>query len=246
MPKLILEQIDTNRGKFLTISNDLYIPESLRKYGGWENEVYRECIKHLKPNSVIIEVGAHIGTHTIPFALYCPQGYIFAFEMQRFIHQMLSYNIIINGVKNVQTFQEAVTDEDSPFVTNDFRYDQEGINTGNTKIQFMDEMKQGFLPIYKCTLDKKFNHLNRLDLIKIDVECHEHFVIKGGLELIKRHKPIIMTEYHTVKTDHTNGNKHLIKELLPNYRWKELIGKYELNNKIIYNFNMIGTPNEME
>ena len=31
-------------------------------------------------------------------------------------------------------------------------------------------------------------------------------------------------------------------ELLPNYSWKELIGHYELNNKEIYNFNMIGIP----
>jgi len=83
---LKLEQINTNRGNFLTINNDLYIPEALKKYGGWENEVYRECIKHLKPDSVIIEVGAHIGVHTVPFAMYCPKGYIFAFEMQRFIH----------------------------------------------------------------------------------------------------------------------------------------------------------------
>ena len=102
------------------------------------------------------------------------------------------------------------------------------------------DQKSGFLPIYKCTLDKKFNHLKKLDLIKIDVECHEHFVIKGGLNLIEKHKPVIMTEYHTVKTEHTNGNQHIIKELLPNYEWKEIIGDYFLNNKQVLNFNMIG------
>jgi hypothetical protein len=106
------------------------------------------------------------------------------------------------------------------------------------------DQKSGFLPIYKCRLDTKFSHLKKLDLIKIDVECHEHFVIEGGLNLIEKHKPVIMTEYHTIKTEHTNGNKHLIKELLPNYSWKEIIGKYQLNNKEIYNFNMIGTPND--
>jgi FkbM family methyltransferase len=239
---LKLEQINTNRGNFLTINNDLYIPEALKKYGGWENEVYRECIKHLKPDSVIIEVGAHIGVHTVPFAMYCPQGYIFAFEMQRFIHQILCTNLILNGIKNVQTFQEAVSDVDERFVTNDFRYDIEGINSGNTKIQFMDQAP-GFIPIHKCRLDTKFSHLNKIDLIKIDVECHEHFVIEGSLNLIEKHKPIIMTEYHTVKTEHTNGNQHLIKELLPNYSWKEIVGEYFLNNKKVLNFNMIGTPN---
>ena len=49
-----------------------------------------------------------------------------------------------------------------------------------------------------------------------------------------------MTEYHTVKTQHTNGNQHIIKELLPNYEWKQIIGEYFLNNKLVLNFNMIG------
>ena len=171
--------------------------------------------------------------------MHCPQGYVFAFEMQRFINQILNFNIIYNQLKNVQTFQEAVSNIDERFVTNDFRYDVEGINSGNTKIQFMDQ-KSGFLPIYKCRLDTKFSHLKKLDLIKIDVECHEHFVIEGGLNLIEKHKPVIMTEYHTVKTEHTNGNQHIIKELLPNYKWKEIIGEYFLNNKQVLNFNMIG------
>jgi hypothetical protein len=31
-------------------------------------------------------------------------------------------------------------------------------------------------------------------------------------------------------------------ELFPNYKWKDVIGRYELNNHEVHNHNMIGIP----
>src|SRR6056300_65911 len=100
-----LEQTKCDKGVFIHLEKDLYIPESLVKYDGWENEVYDECKKYIKPTSNIIEVGAHIGTHTIPLAKLTNK-YVFAFEMQRFIHQLLCTNITLNGVNNIITYRE--------------------------------------------------------------------------------------------------------------------------------------------
>jgi len=235
---MLLKQTTCSKGAFIHLENDLYIPESLVKYDGWENEVYDECKKYIKPTSNIIEVGAHIGTHTIPLAKLTNK-YVFAFEMQRFIHQLLCTNITLNGVNNIITYREVVSNESKFNISvGEIDYNNDGINSGNVKIQQI-EMGQGF-PIPKTTLDEKLKGLINVDLIKVDVECHELEVLQGAMEIIKRNKPVIVTEYHTIKTEYTNGNKKEIMELLPNYKWKKLIGRYELNNKEVYNFNMIG------
>ena len=44
------------------------------------------------------------------------------------------------------------------------------------------------------TLDNSFANLPRLKLLKIDAEGMEVNVLKGGLELIKRTKPILYVE----------------------------------------------------
>lgn len=234
-----LKQSKCSKGRFFHLEKDKYIPESLVKYDGWENEIYDECKKHLKPDSNIIEVGAHIGTHTIPLAKLIPKGFIYAFEMQRFIHQILCTNIILNTCGNVHTYQEAVSNQNGEIKVGLVDHTTHD-NSGNIRIQDI-MLKEGY-PLYVTTLDHKFKFLNKVDLIKIDVECHELEVLQGAYELINKYKPIIVTEFHTIKTKYTNGNQQQIKNLFPNYRWKEIIGKYELNNKEVHNHNMIGEP----
>jgi FkbM family methyltransferase len=232
---------DCLKGGFLHLEKDLYIPQSLKVYGGWENEIYEECKQYIKPNSTIIEVGSHIGTHTIPLAKLCPNGFVFGFEMQRFMFQLLNANIIINGCANVLAYQEMVSDTNADVFSKDINYDAtEYFNSGNTHIHTL-ETDNG-LPIRKITLDSKFQKMSKLDLIKIDVECHELQVLQGAIDLIQRCKPIIVTEFHTVKTKFDDGNKKEIINLLPNYIFRDVIGTYELNDRVIVNDNMIGVP----
>jgi len=224
---------------FIHLENDLYIPESLTKYDGWENEIYDECKKYIKPNSNVIEVGAHIGTHCIPLSKLT-NGYVIAFEMQRFIHQLLNTNIILNNRSNIITYQEAVSNQSGEIHVGEIDYSGVASNSGNVKIQEI-QMDQGF-PIQCVTLDQKLKGLQNVDLIKVDVECHELEVLQGAYQLIEEQKPIIVTEYHTVKTKHTNGNQKEIMNLFPNYNWREVNGVYNLNNKEVHNHNMIGEP----
>src|SRR5210317_446369 len=212
-----LKQTKCSKGAFIHLENDLYIPESLTKYDGWENEIYDECKKYIKPNSNVIEVGAHIGTHCIPLSKLT-NGYVIAFEMQRFIHQLLNTNIILNNRSNIITYQEAVSNQSGEIHVGEIDYSGVASNSGNVKIQEI-QMDQGF-PIQCVTLDQKLKGLQ-------------------NVELIKEQKPIIITEYHTIKTKHTNGNQKEIMNLFPNYNWREINGVYNLNNKEVHNHNMI-------
>lgn len=233
-----LKQTTCSKGKFLHLENDLYIPESLTKYDGWENEVYDACKKYIKPNSHIIEVGAHIGTHTVPFSKLT-NGMVFAFEMQRLVSQILNTNVVLNGCPNVMIYNEIVSDQSGHAKLADVFFGRES-NTGNVKVQ--KALHENGYPVRVTSIDRKFQELSNIDLIKVDVEAYEVPVLKGALNTIKKNKPVIVTEYHTVQTEFTNGNQKEIKSLFPDYDWKELVGHYHLNNKEVLNYNMIGVP----
>ncbi len=42
---------------------------------------------------------------------------------------------------------------------------------------------------------------NRVDLIKIDVEGHEPFVLRGAIETIKKYRPVIFIELKSAEGD---------------------------------------------
>lgn len=57
------------------------------------------------------------------------------------------------------------------------------------------------------TLDS-FNIKEKIDLIKIDVEGFEYFALSGGIQTIKKNKPVILIE------EHNYGNSKVFKLLM--------------------------------
>ncbi|MDP7196601.1 MAG: FkbM family methyltransferase [SAR202 cluster bacterium] len=72
---------------------------------------------------------------------------------------------------------------------------------------------------------KKLDDLNikeKIDFIKIDVEGNEKYVILGGIETIKKNKPIIWVETW-------EENSHLIVDLFKKIGYKfDYLNKYNL------------------
>jgi hypothetical protein len=96
--------------------------------------------------------------------------------------------------------------------------------------------KDGIIPTNLITLDNKFKHLEKLDLIKIDAEGHEVNILKGAMELIKRCKPLILTEFDA------NNHQEIIN-LLPDYTFENVSHVYDGKvKKDIINLMYKGTP----
>jgi hypothetical protein len=49
--------------------------------------------------------------------------------------------------------------------------------------------------VLSITLDEVLRGLDRVDVLKIDIEGSEYKAIKGGEDLIRRHEPVIATEF---------------------------------------------------
>ena len=75
----------------------------------WEARNVEMLEKHVEPNSVVVEVGAHIGSHTVLIArMVGPCGRVYAFEPQRKLYRELHRNLALNGITNVVPLKFAV------------------------------------------------------------------------------------------------------------------------------------------
>jgi hypothetical protein len=53
-------------------------------------------------------------------------------------------------------------------------------------------------------------NLEKVDLIKIDVQGYEKFILEGGIETIKKHKPIMIVEFEEFQLNKFGyGSKNL-------------------------------------
>ena len=230
----MIKEIKTKDHLFLVLEKDTFINECLEKYGHWEKPTMDICRSYLKSDSYVIEVGAHIGSHTVILSDICKDGVVYSFELQKLIFQLLNANLLLNTCKNVYTYMEAASDENK--IESIGEIDYENMTKFNSGLGSLNAVRQyqGY-PINIISLDNKFSEIKKLDLIKIDAEGHEVPVLKGAKELIKKFKPLILTEFDV-------NNKQEIIDLLPEYKFEDVSYSYELKNLEYPNLMFKGTP----
>jgi len=231
----MIKEIKTKDHAFLVLEKDTFITECLEQYGHWEKLTMDVCRSHLKNDSAVIEIGAHIGSHTVLLSELCSEGRIYSFEMQKLIFQLLNANILLNTCKNVYTYMEAVSNENKVDIIGEVNY--EAMEKFNSGLASLDKFKEAYpsYPINIISLDTKFAEIKKLDLIKIDAEGHEVSILKGAKEIIKKFKPMILTEFDY-------NNKQEIIDTLSDYKIEDLTYQYELNGKIYPNLMFKCTP----
>lgn len=195
--------IEARHGTILYNKNDIYIGKSIEKYGEFSHLEAKIFEQICKDGDIVIEVGANIGAHTLYLSKLVGNGYVFAFEPQRLVFQNLCANLAINSISNVYAYQEAISDENGTIIIPECDFTKNnnfgGINIENTK---------NGTTVNRQKLDNFLNKIDRLKLLKIDVEGMEILVIKGAKELIDKFRPIIYVE-----NDRQEHSKELIELL---------------------------------
>ena len=150
----------------------------------WERHLVELLEEHIEPGTVVVEVGAHIGTHTVPIArLVGPWGRVYAFEPQRKIYRELHHNLALNGVTNAVILRYAVGSGDARIIEmNPATSGNEGgtgVGSGGDRAELRTLDSFGF---------------ERVSLIKVDVEGYENAVLDGAMDTIRRNRPAILIE----------------------------------------------------
>ena len=161
-----------------------------------EGEVL-QFIKLLKPDDVVLDIGANVGAMSVLFAKACPEGSIFAFEPIPANFRALRTVLKMFNLKSVSIFPWAIGEK--PDVLKMVVPQKGGsIMEGLSHVLTDQYVSEGETFDVQCTsLDTLSTQTilpGKVNAIKIDVENYEVPVILGALKLIERDRPLIYCE----------------------------------------------------
>lgn len=216
----------TRYGRFLYNPNDVYIGKALEAYGE-AHELELQLLRQLcSPGNVVFDLGANIGDHTIPLAQHVgTSGFVYAFEPQRLIFQMLCANVALNDLSNVDCLHVALGATHGTVLIPEIDYSVEA-NYGGIEVSGFADGR----PVPRIVLDD-YVDARGAELVKIDVEGMEGEVLEGGRKFIARFRPVLYVE-----NDRIDRSQDLI-ELLYAFGYRAFWHVAPLYNAENYNQN---------
>lgn len=192
------------------LKNDIYFSSTLERHEIHEEEIIEKVLYNIvKDSQVILDIGAHCGSHSVIYSRINPNSNIFSFEPQKTMFNILNKNIKDNNLKNIKTFNTALGNKKcKSFMSS---YCSHGPNM-NIPINNSEMFNLGSLQIGKNGEEIEINRLDdydfgKVDYIKIDTEGFETYILDGGIKLIERYKPVLFLELDRVPiTQDMNGS----------------------------------------
>jgi FkbM family methyltransferase len=174
--------------------------------GAYEAEEVGFVRRALRPGDTAIDVGAHIGFFTMHMAACVgPSGRVYAFEPLDANADLLERSIAENQFDDRVVFQRGAVGAASGAATLTFPH--ETLNSGGAYV-----LREGTAPLAgNLTKDVGIVALDDVALrspvrlIKMDVEGAEPQVVRGARRLIRRDRPVILSELHPTQLDRASG-----------------------------------------
>ncbi len=159
--------------------------------GHYEPQVTKFIKSIIAPDSVSIDAGANIGLHAIEMS---KGKKVYTFEPNPLICKRLKENLALSKITNVEVMEIGLSNTTGAL---DFH------------IPLKENPNQGLGSLYEShvgassekiqvkidTIDNLFPNLEKLNLIKIDVEGHDFNVILGASKTIERLRPVVIFEF---------------------------------------------------
>lgn len=235
-------------GTLVLYKNEL-ISHNIVSEGVWEQDILNVYDHFIKPDMNVIDCGAFVGEHDIFISKRCYLGKVYAFEPHIHNFILLCQNVILNEktkcIIPINLSLGAKTGINSFGWSLPNNMGSSGISDNNpiseqSDVQNYIQHRKYTQSTFMTTLDS-FN-FEKVDFIKIDTEGYELNIIKGGLNIIKQSRPIILFEYtHGKSTDEVFD---IMKRL--NYALFKMGPKnYDVGNYICVPIDKIIDQNEL-
>lgn len=150
----------------------------------WEPENNLAMMKYIVPNTMALDIGAHIGLHTVTMSKAVQGGTVIAFEPQKKVCRELAMNLLENGCHNVAILQCALGDENKTAYMGKPVY-------GNEGARFISN--QDFDEAVEMRTSDSFG-LEHISFIKIDSENFEQEILRGAEETLRKNRPVLLVE----------------------------------------------------
>ena len=151
----------------------------------YEAEMLADARSRLFYPACVVDVGAHVGNHTVYFAHVLGVRTL-SFEPNPATFRQLELNVSDNGLAPLCSLYNAAVGAATSRARAEPAPDQ---NSGMATVALDPE---GAVNV--VALDDVLEKEPRVDLIKIDVEGWELDVLRGGARILERHQPLLYVE----------------------------------------------------
>lgn len=152
-----------------------------------DGEGYRKYLNNLDKNSLVFDIGANIGIFTLQVAEKVKK--VISVEPNLDSLNILRRNIALNNIKNVCVLNGAIARNNSIMTLYG-----EGGGAG-----FFSKGQGNSVKTYN--LDYITNKINKIDLIKIDIEGAEQELIESSPQTLKKTNQIIMEVHKWISSE---------------------------------------------
>jgi FkbM family methyltransferase len=180
--------------------NDWVVGRQIHETGSYEPHVTATLTRHLKPGATFLDIGANVGYFSLLAANQLgPEGKVIACEPNPYCCALLLASCRHNGFTNLDLYPFAISE----------RFALHQLETSDTNGELMslpdrlDEMLSRRL-VFAAPLDW-LPHERRIDAMKLDIEGAEYLALCGGTELLRRDRPVIISEFSPPRLQRVSG-----------------------------------------
>ena len=178
--------LDTDIGPLWYPEGDGGVTAFVSSNGFWEPEESEQIRKYLKSGDIFIDVGAHIGYFSVMAAqIVGDKGQVHSIEPEFDNASLLARNL--EGFNNCIMYQAAAWR-----CKGKLDFYRSSVNSGDNRLYHHEESLDKVL-VPGFPLDDL--NLPRVDLIKVDTQGSDHYVLEGARNLIESNHPPIIVEW---------------------------------------------------
>ncbi len=193
-----LREIQIDGVKIYPWHGDRLIGDSLVTAGDYEPNVLPVFLKSLRPGDCVLDVGANIGIFTLLAAKRVgSKGRIYAFEPIARNVQSICAGILGNGLTNISLIPVAASDKAGAVSM----HPTDNSSNGIVDVRVSTPGDADMAPMNR--IDSLLGGIERLDVIKIDIEGFEPNAWKGIRSLVERLRPLIFSEFSPIAIRNT-------------------------------------------
>jgi len=166
-------------------------------YSGQDRSMQKAFKNHTKHGDIVVDMGCNWGIHSLLLSdLVGNGGRVLAIEASPDVAKEAKWHFQENKASNVTLLECAVSDKlgTMSFCTN-------GLSTTGHLIENSTETDTIQVPV--TTLDQIVKDLGvqKINLVKVDIEGNEHKALIGSKETLSKFHPILIIELHTPEQD---------------------------------------------
>ncbi len=180
-------------GRILVHAWDPGVSRRLLLHGVHE-PIASELVKGLLQDGMfVVDIGSNIGYYVLLEArLVGKRGRVVAIEPVPRNTNLLKKNIALNALKNVRVIEGAIGEQNGPGII----YLSERSNWHSMFPSHQTQLGTMEVEVYRLDSLVERLMLPRIDLIRMDLEGYEVFIIKGMIHTLEKYRPRLVIELH--------------------------------------------------